>query len=115
MKPWSVSKIILDYPILYHINKINISCFLWKYWIVILMIIFKIHDGKPHDSNSGYAHAKRIIDIANRYKLTAIIISTYKQNVSDKIYANLPECIMSMGHVIIFLKGIPRTIWLQLH
>lgn len=25
-----------------------------------------VHDGKPHDSNSGYAHAKRIIDIANR-------------------------------------------------
>lgn len=25
-----------------------------------------IHDGKPHDSNSGYAHAKRIIDIANK-------------------------------------------------
>jgi len=27
----------------------------------------KIHLGPPHESNYGYAHAKRMVDIANRY------------------------------------------------
>uniref|UniRef100_A0A4W5PNP6 GDP-L-fucose synthase n=1 Tax=Hucho hucho TaxID=62062 RepID=A0A4W5PNP6_9TELE len=27
-----------------------------------------IHNGPPHDSNFGYSHAKRMIDIQNRYK-----------------------------------------------
>ena len=31
------------------------------------LFLQQVHDGKPHDSNSGYAYAKRIIDIANRY------------------------------------------------
>jgi GDP-L-fucose synthase len=26
----------------------------------------KIHLGPPHDSNFGYAHAKRLVDVANR-------------------------------------------------
>ena len=34
--------------------------------IVLYLPFTQVHDGKPHDSNSGYAHAKRIIDIANR-------------------------------------------------
>ncbi len=29
-----------------------------------------VHDGPPHDSNFGYAYAKRMIDVLNRgYKL----------------------------------------------
>lgn len=27
-----------------------------------------IHNGPPHDSNFGYAYAKRMIDIQNRYR-----------------------------------------------
>ena len=27
----------------------------------------KIHLGLPHESNFGYAHAKRLVDIQNRY------------------------------------------------
>ena len=27
----------------------------------------KIHLGLPHESNFGYAHAKRMVDIANQY------------------------------------------------
>jgi GDP-L-fucose synthase len=26
----------------------------------------KIHDGPPHDSNYGYAYAKRLVDVQNR-------------------------------------------------
>lgn len=26
-----------------------------------------LHSGPPHDSNFGYAHAKRMIDVSNRY------------------------------------------------
>ncbi|KAJ3580823.1 hypothetical protein NHX12_017482, partial [Muraenolepis orangiensis] len=26
-----------------------------------------IHNGPPHDSNYGYSHAKRMIDVQNRY------------------------------------------------
>jgi GDP-L-fucose synthase len=28
-----------------------------------------IHNGPPHDSNFGYAHAKRLIDVQNKYVL----------------------------------------------
>jgi len=27
----------------------------------------KIHLGPPHDSNFGYAHAKRMVDVSNQY------------------------------------------------
>lgn len=29
----------------------------------------KIHLGPPHDSNFGYAHAKRMVDVSNQYVL----------------------------------------------
>ena len=31
----------------------------------------KIHLGLPHESNFGYAHAKRLVDIQNRYVLSS--------------------------------------------
>jgi len=27
----------------------------------------KIHEGPPHDSNFGYAHAKRLVDVQNQW------------------------------------------------
>lgn len=32
----------------------------------------KIHLGLPHDSNFGYAHAKRMVDIQNRWVQTVV-------------------------------------------
>jgi GDP-L-fucose synthase len=28
---------------------------------------YKIHSGPPHESNFGYAHAKRLVDVQNQY------------------------------------------------
>lgn len=32
--------------------------------------LIQIHNGPPHDSNFGYSHAKRMIDVQNRCVLT---------------------------------------------
>uniref|UniRef100_A0A4W5ME89 NAD-dependent epimerase/dehydratase domain-containing protein n=1 Tax=Hucho hucho TaxID=62062 RepID=A0A4W5ME89_9TELE len=35
-----------------------------------------IHNGPPHDSNFGYSHAKRMIDIQNRQLMCCALKST---------------------------------------
>ena len=34
---------------------------------VLLTSSMQVHNGPPHSSNFGYAHAKRLIDVQNRY------------------------------------------------
>lgn len=36
-----------------------------------------IHNGPPHDSNFGYAYAKRMIDVQNRYHPSHVIQSIH--------------------------------------
>ena len=31
------------------------------------MVPLQIHNGPPHDSNFGYAYAKRLIDVQNKF------------------------------------------------
>ena len=33
----------------------------------------KIHSGPPHESNFGYAHAKRMVDVQNQYATFQIV------------------------------------------
>ena len=35
----------------------------------------KIHLGLPHESNFGYAHAKRMVDVANQYVYLCVSVS----------------------------------------
>ena len=31
------------------------------------VLLLQVHNGPPHDSNFGYAYAKRLIDVQNKY------------------------------------------------
>jgi GDP-L-fucose synthase len=42
----------------------------------------KIHLGPPHESNFGYAYAKRMVDIANRYVTCQYHSASLKKNGS---------------------------------
>lgn len=48
----------------------------------------KIHSGPPHESNFGYAHAKRMVDVQNRYVLTVrrLLISASSYVIIDSAY-----------------------------
>lgn len=51
-----------------------------------------IHNGPPHDSNFGYAYAKRMIDIQNRY---LIQIFHGKSIVEDHIISNMAVTLLA--------------------
>ena len=40
-----------------------------------------IHNGPPHDSNFGYAYAKRMIDVQNRYRKPSFTRFIYIQSI----------------------------------
>lgn len=48
----------------------------------------KIHSGPPHESNFGYAHAKRMVDVQNQYVLTVrrLLISASSYVIIDSAY-----------------------------
>lgn len=56
----------------------------------------KIHTGPPHDSNFGYAHAKRMVDVQNQYvthKLSACLfkrVSAYKEEFGCNFTSAIP-------------------------
>lgn len=54
----------------------------------------KVHLGPPHDSNFGYAYAKRMVDVQNRF-------------------ARLKSFCLSRSYTC--LQRIQRRVWLQLH
>jgi len=68
-----------------------------------------IHNGPPHDSNFGYAYAKRMIDVQNKYGAGAL---------------SAAECLMYTGlmggPVFVSLvarrwQSVQQTVWLPLH
>ena len=61
-----LSTCIFPDQIKYPIDETMVTVKLPSIKVLIPAPPLQVHDGKPHDSNNGYAHAKRIIDIANR-------------------------------------------------
>lgn len=39
--------------------------------------LLQIHNGPPHESNFGYAYAKRMIDVHNRYVMSSLSSMTH--------------------------------------
>ena len=67
----------------------------------------QIHDGRPHDSNFGYAYAKRMLDVHSR----AIRLQygrDYTCVVPNNIYGPFDNYDIENGHVI---PSITRKIW----
>lgn len=58
----------------------------------------KIHLGLPHESNFGYAHAKRLVDIQNRY-----------------VQAPSDLCAVRRLTACAALQRIQGSVWRQLH
>jgi len=41
-----------------------------------------LHDGPPHPSNAAYAHAKRMLDVANKYYLPILCTRTIAKTLA---------------------------------
>lgn len=45
---------------------------IWKRAAHMRFPLLQIHNGPPHESNFGYAYAKRMIDVHNRYVMSSM-------------------------------------------
>ena len=57
----------------------------------------KIHLGLPHESNFGYAHAKRMVDVANQYVTSQVTsrqaVLTFNSAYKDQYGSNFTSAI----------------------
>lgn len=56
---------------------------------VLFSLSLQIHNGPPHPSNFGYAYAKRLIDIQNRYVAYSHVHGTVDFALLQTVWYNL--------------------------
>lgn len=64
--------ILLTRPWWIYLPALSVHQHFWKRAAHMRFSLLQIHNGPPHESNFGYAYAKRMIDVHNRYVMSSM-------------------------------------------